>query len=143
MPPPPRRPSRGQPPPPRRPSRGQPPRRSGAGRPDDEPRRPRLPEPELPGEVNPRELDRDARSDLRSLPPSLADRVASHLIAAGRALDDDPTRAHAHAWYARSLAPRLATVREAAGVTAYRVGDFAAALAELRAVRRMTGDPAH
>jgi tetratricopeptide (TPR) repeat protein len=115
------------------------PRRDGA---DDAPRRPRLAEPELPADIDPRELDRDARAELRSLPESLAERVAVHLIAAGRAIDDDPALARRHAWYARSLAPRLAIVREAAGVTAYADGDFAAALAELRAVRRMTGDPA-
>src|SRR5207302_4266539 len=75
-------------------------------------------------------------------PETLADRVGAHLVAAGRALDGDPGLARKHAWYARSLAPRLAIVREAAGVTAYVDGDYAVALAELRAVRRMTGDPA-
>jgi tetratricopeptide (TPR) repeat protein len=65
--------------------------------------------------------------------------VAAHLVAAGLLLDDDPVQARAHAWYARGLAPRLAVVREAAGVTAYAAGDYAAALSELRAVRRMTG----
>jgi tetratricopeptide (TPR) repeat protein len=69
--------------------------------------------------------------------------VTNHLVAAGLLLDDDPQRAHQHATYARSLAPRLALVREAAGLTAYRTGDYAGALAELRAVRRMTGDPSH
>jgi tetratricopeptide (TPR) repeat protein len=69
--------------------------------------------------------------------------VTQHLVAAGLLLDEDPQRAHTHAWYARSLAPRLALVREAAGLTAYRTGDYAVALAELRAVRRMTGDPSH
>jgi tetratricopeptide (TPR) repeat protein len=117
--------------------------RRPAGDRADEPRRPRLPEPELPADVAPRDLDRDARAELRSLPASLADKVASHLVMAGRLLDDDPGRARDHAWYARSLAPRLAVVREAAGITAYRAGDYAAALAELRAVRRMTGDPGH
>ena len=112
-----------------------------AGRPDEEPRRPRVPEPELPGDVDPRELDRDARAELRSLPASLADKIAAHLIVAGRLLDDDPPAAREHAWYARQLAPRLAVTREAAGITAYRAGDYAAALAELRAVRRMNGDP--
>ena len=101
----------------------------------------RLREPELPDGINPRDLDRDARAELRSLPASLADKVAVHLVAAGRAVDEDPARARSHAWYARQLAPRLAVVREAAGVTAYAAGDYAAALAELRAVRRMTGDP--
>ena len=47
-------------------------------------------------------------------------------------IPQDPQLAHTHAWYARQLAPRLAIVREAAGVTAYAVGDYAAALAELR-----------
>ena len=104
-------------------------------------RTPRLREPELPDDVSPRDLDRDARAELRSLPTSLADKVAVHLVAAGRALDEDPQGAHAHAWYARQLAPRLAIVREAAGITSYATGDYANALAELRAVRRMTGDP--
>ena len=107
----------------------------------EERRAPRLREPDLPEDASPRDLDRDARAELRSLPSSLADKVAAHLVAAGRALDDDPARAHAHAWYARQLAPRLAVVREAAAITAYATGDYAAALAELRAVRRMTGDP--
>ena len=110
---------------------------------DDRPSRPRLREPALPDDISPRDLDREARAELRSLPASLAERVASHLVAAGRLIDDEPRAAHDHAWYARQLAPRLALVREAAGITAYRVGDYAAALGELRAVRRMTGDPAH
>jgi len=108
---------------------------------DGPPRTPRLREPDLPEDVSARDLDRDARAELRSLPASLADKVAMHLVAAGRALDDDPQLAHTHAWYARQLAPRLAIVREAAGVTSYAVGDYAAALAELRAARRITGDP--
>ena len=131
------------PPPPRRPER-RPERRSEAGpRRDNEPRRSRLREPELPPDLPPAELDRAAKAELRSLPESLAERVAKHLVAAGLLLDDDPERAHQHATYARSLAPRLALVREAAGLTAYSIGDYAAALAELRAVRRMTGDPSH
>lgn len=109
----------------------------------DEPRRPRLREPELPADLPEGELDRAAKAELRSLPESLAEKVTAHLVAAGLLLDDDPQRAHQHATYARSLAPRLALVREAAGLTAYRTGDYAAALADLRAVRRMTGDPSH
>jgi tetratricopeptide (TPR) repeat protein len=100
-----------------------------------------LREPDLPEGITSRDLDRDARAELRSLPPSLADKVGAHLAAAGRVLDEDPAAARAHAWYARQLAPRLAVVREAAGITAYAAGDYAAALSELRAVRRMTGDP--
>jgi tetratricopeptide (TPR) repeat protein len=105
--------------------------------------RPRLPEPPLPPDLPAAELDRATRTELRGLPESLAERITQHLVAAGLLIDDDPEGAHRHAWYARSLAPRLALVREAAGLTAYRIGDYAAALAELRAVRRMTGDAAH
>lgn len=122
---------------PRDADRGRPPRAH------DRERRPRLREPELAPDLPEAELDRTARAELRSLPDTLAERVAKHLVAAGLLLDDDPARAHEHAWYARSLAPRLALVREAAGITAYRTGDYAAAIAELRAVRRMTGDPSH
>jgi hypothetical protein len=83
------------------------------------------------------------RAGLRSLPEDLAEKIALHLLAAGRLIDDDPPAASTHARYARDLAPRLAVVREAAGVAAYRAGYYAAALAELRAVRRMTGDPTY
>jgi tetratricopeptide (TPR) repeat protein len=111
--------------------------------PDDRPRRPRVTEPALPADIDPRELDRGVRSGLRSLPQDLAEKIASHLVAAGRLIDDDPEAAAAHTAYARGLAPRLAVVREAAGVAAYRNGDYAAALSELRVVRRMTGDPSY
>jgi tetratricopeptide (TPR) repeat protein len=139
---------------PERPQRLQRPQRSGrpqrAARPDrparaDRPERrtPRPVEPEVPADISPRDLDRAARAELRSLPESLADKIAVHLVAAGRALDEQPAKAHAHASYARQLAPRLALVREAAGLTAYATGDYTTALAELRAVRRMTGNPDH
>ena len=121
--------------------RPRPARPASARRDADEARRPRVQEPELPPDLPEEGLDRSARAELRSLPDSLAERVTRHLVAAGLFLDDDPEQAHRHAWYARSLAPRLAIVREAAGLTAYRTGDYAGALAELRAVRRMTGDP--
>jgi tetratricopeptide (TPR) repeat protein len=120
------------PPPPRRPARD-----------DDRPHRRRSREPELADDIQARDLDRGARAGLRSLPEDLAERIARHLVAAGRALDEDPQRAAAHATFARELAPRLALVREAAGVTAYHCGDYAAALSDLRAVRRMTGDPSY
>jgi tetratricopeptide (TPR) repeat protein len=109
----------------------------------DEPRRERLPEPELPADLPVAELDRSVRAELRSLPATLADRVAAHLCAAGVLMDDEPDRAAAHARYAKSIAPRVAATREAAGLTAYRSGDYATALTELRAHRRMTGSPGH
>ncbi|HWB66062.1 MAG TPA: hypothetical protein VG708_04465 [Mycobacteriales bacterium] len=103
----------------------------------------REPEPPLPEHIAATDLDRAARAGLRSLGEGLAERVARHLVAAGAVLDEDPDRALAHARYARRLAPRLAVVREAAGVAAYRAGEYAEALSDLRAWRRMTGDPTY
>jgi tetratricopeptide (TPR) repeat protein len=97
----------------------------------------------VPDDIDPRELDRTTRAGLRSLPTDLAEKIARHLVAAGRLIEDDPQAAAAHAQYARSLAPRLGVVREATGVAAYRCGDYATALTELRAVRRMTGDQSY
>ncbi len=83
------------------------------------------------------------RRDLVSLPKELADLVARHLVAAGTLLEDDPARALQHARFARSKAPRIAAVREAAGLAAYRAGEWAEALSELRAARRISGGPGH
>jgi tetratricopeptide (TPR) repeat protein len=79
-------------------------------------------------------------NQLRSLPEKLANRVARHLVAAGRLLDTDPETAYAHALAARARAARVAVVREAAGETAYAAGRFKDALAELKAARRLSGD---
>lgn len=69
--------------------------------------------------------------------------VARHLVAAGMLLEDDPDQALLHARYARRRASRIAAVREAAGIAAYRAGEWAEALAELRTARRMGGGPGH
>lgn len=95
--------------------------------------------PVIADDADPAELPDDVRRELRSLPPALAERVARHLVMAGRLLEDDPAAAHGHTAAARGLAARLAVVREAAGVTAYRSARYAEALGELRALRRMTG----
>jgi tetratricopeptide (TPR) repeat protein len=63
--------------------------------------------------------------------------VARRLVAAG--LDEDPARALQHAQAARRLAARVGVVREICGIAAYRAGEWAEALAELRAARRLTG----
>jgi tetratricopeptide (TPR) repeat protein len=73
----------------------------------------------------------------------VAEEVAKHLVAAGTLLEEDPERALAHARYARSKASRLAVVREAAGLAAYRAGEWNEAIGELRAARRMGGGPGH
>jgi tetratricopeptide (TPR) repeat protein len=63
--------------------------------------------------------------------------VARHLVAAGVLLDEDPETALAHARAARARSSRIAAIREAVGIAAYHCGDWAQALAELRAARRM------
>ncbi len=68
---------------------------------------------------------------------STADTVARHLVAAGELLDEDPEAALAHAQAARARSGRIAAVREAVGIAAYQCGDWAQALSEFRAARRM------
>ena len=58
---------------------------------------------------------------------------------AGQLSESDPAAALAHARAARRIASRVASVREAAGLAAYAAGEYAEALAELRAHRRMSG----
>ncbi len=89
------------------------------------------------------ELDAEVRRDLRGLQKDTAETVARHLVAAGSLVDDDPDQALAHARYARYRASRIALVREAAGIAAYHAGEWAEALGELRAARRMGGGPGH
>jgi tetratricopeptide (TPR) repeat protein len=106
-------------------------------------RTPLPPGPELPEWADPRELDPAVRAGLRGLDPRNADKVAAHLVAAGTLVDEDPQAALAHARAARDRASRVAAVREAVGVAAYHAGDFAEAARELRAYRRMSGDPGY
>ncbi|WP_345339004.1 hypothetical protein [Planotetraspora kaengkrachanensis] len=95
-------------------------------------------------DISPDELDRETLAELRSLPNDLADLVASHLVAAARALSaDEPERAYEHAKVARRFAGRIGVIREATGIAAYRAGQYAEALADLRAARRMTGSDAY
>jgi tetratricopeptide (TPR) repeat protein len=69
--------------------------------------------------------------------------VARHLVAAGQIIDEDADLALAHATAARRMASRIAVVREAVGLAAYAVGDWAAAIAELRTYHRMSGLQTH
>ncbi|WP_243726247.1 hypothetical protein, partial [Actinomadura rubrisoli] len=84
----------------------------------------------------------DARAELRTLPKDLATRVARHLVMAGKLAEDEPEQAYKHARAARRLASRVGIVREAAGLAAYHAGDWAEALAELRAARRLSAGDA-
>jgi tetratricopeptide (TPR) repeat protein len=90
-----------------------------------------------------KELDRSVAQQLRGLPEKLASRVARHLVAAGLTLDTDPTTAYQHTLAARARAARIAVVREACGEAAYAAGEYAEALSELRAAKRMNGSQAY
>ncbi len=93
--------------------------------------------PRLSADIEARQLAPEIRRELVTLDKSTADYVARHLVAAGNLLDEDPETALAHARAARNRAGRIAAVREAVGIAAYHCGDWAQALAELRAARRM------
>ncbi|WP_420120663.1 tetratricopeptide repeat protein [Nakamurella sp.] len=64
-------------------------------------------------------------------------------MAAGTLADDDPDTAWWHARAARARGGRIAVVRETVGLVAYRAGEWAEAIGELRAARRMGGGPGH
>jgi tetratricopeptide (TPR) repeat protein len=71
----------------------------------------------------------------------MRDRVGCLLVAAEWALEDDEAEsALEFTKEAKRLAGRVASVREAHGITSYRNARYADALSEFRAVRRMTGD---
>jgi tetratricopeptide (TPR) repeat protein len=93
--------------------------------------------PPIPAEIEAKQLSPEIRGELTTLDRATADVVARHLVAAGELLEDDPEAALAHARAARARSGRIAAVREAVGIAAYHCGDWAQALAELRAARRM------
>lgn len=95
--------------------------------------------PPLPEDITGGELDRNVTAQLKGLPEKLAARVARHLAAAGMLVDEDPQTAYQHTLAARARAARVAVVREACGEAAYAAGEFAEALSELRAAKRMNG----
>jgi len=81
------------------------------------------------------------RDELRGLPADLAATVGRYLVAAE--LATVPEVAYGYAQAARHLAARIGVVREVSGITAYKTGRWAEALAELRAARRLTGRGEH
>ncbi|WP_445160535.1 hypothetical protein ACTXG5_20505 [Mycobacterium sp. Dal123C01] len=93
--------------------------------------------PAIPPGVDAKQLAPEIRGELSTLDRITADAVARHLVAAGELMDEDPEAALNHARAARAKSSRIAAIREAVGIAAYRSGDWAQALAELRAARRM------
>jgi len=116
-------------------------RSSRDGRRPREPReeRPRHDDPPILEEVQPADLDRAARVELKTLAKENAEAVARHLVMAARLIETDPALAHRHALAAQRRAGRIGVVRETVAITAYATGDFALALRELRTYRRITG----
>jgi tetratricopeptide (TPR) repeat protein len=93
--------------------------------------------PQIPADIEAKQLAPEIRRELSTLDRATADAIARHLVAAGELIDDDPQAALSHARAARARSGRIAAVREAVGIAAYQCGDWAQALAELRAARRM------
>lgn len=89
------------------------------------------------------DLHSEVRAELLGLNRPVAETVSRHLVAAGRLLEEEPELALAHALAARRLASRIAPVREAVGLAAYRAGEWQTAVAELRTYHRMTGRQTH
>ncbi|MEV8339516.1 hypothetical protein [Leucobacter sp. NPDC077196] len=73
----------------------------------------------------------------------MQERVARHLAMVAFLIDDDPELAHQHALSANRRAGRIPVARETLAITAYRTGDFALALRELRTHRRLSGLDGH
>ncbi|MCS4535022.1 hypothetical protein [Corynebacterium sp. HS2168-gen11] len=101
----------------------------------------RVNEPDLPNDLDVRDLDPMVLQDLKVLAKDNAEVVAKHMIMAATWLADDPQLALRHARAAKDRAGRVAVVRETAGIAAYHAGEWKEALSELRAARRMSGGP--
>jgi tetratricopeptide (TPR) repeat protein len=108
-----------------------------AGPPDTDTGDARRDVPQIPPDVEAKQLAPEIRRELSTLDRATAEAVARHLVAAGGLIDDDPEAALNHARAARARSGRIAAVREAVGIAAYHCGDWSQALAELRAARRM------
>ncbi|MDF1488036.1 tetratricopeptide repeat protein [Tessaracoccus caeni] len=85
------------------------------------------------------ELPIGVRAELKGVSKERAAEAGAHIWAAGQLIDVDPALAYRHAEAARRRAPRLPVTREATAETAYAAGEYAVALREYRAIRRMTG----
>lgn len=95
--------------------------------------------PEIDEDVTGKELDRSVWAELRTLSKPNAEGVARHLVMVGRLMDTDLPAALQHAEAAMARAARVAAVREAVGVVAYRTGQWSRAVSEFRTARRLSG----
>lgn len=105
------------------------------------PARPRAQRPELPDDVRP-DVPRRVHGELRQhvRDRELLDEVAVAMTLATRALEDDaPEDAMPYVVWCKEVAPRSPSVRETLAIALYLSGEYARALSELRAYRRMSG----
>ena len=93
--------------------------------------------PRIPDSVTDDQVSREVRDELGSLSLDRASIVGRYLVAAELAAD--PEQAYRYAQAAKRLAARVGIVREVSGIMAYKSGQWAEALTELQAGRRMTG----
>ncbi len=103
------------------------------------PKQERKPDPAIDADVTGLEIDRAIKNELRTLSKENAKGVGQHLVMVSRLLDVDINGARAHAETAVRRAGRVAAVREARGLVAYREGDYQMALSEFRTARRLSG----
>jgi hypothetical protein len=115
------------------------PGRAESDEPDNRSVRPRFIDPPLPEDVTAKDLPKDVRNELKTLTVENQEHVACHLVMAARLIEDEPETAHQHAIAASRRGGRIGVVRETLAITAYRTGDYALALRELRTYRRITG----
>jgi tetratricopeptide (TPR) repeat protein len=97
----------------------------------------------IPDDIRANDLHPAARNELKTLQADVQERVARHLAMVAMLIDEDPELAHQHALSASRRAGRIPVARETLAITAYRTGDFALALRELRTYRRLSGLDGH
>ena len=100
-------------------------------------------DPVIADRVDARDLHPSARNELKTLQAEVQERVAKHLAMVALLIDEDPELAHQHAISASRRAGRIPVVRETLAMTAYRTGDYALAIRELRTFRRLSGRDTH
>lgn len=98
-------------------------------------------EPPTPADYDESMLPSAVRAELKGLSKENASVVGAHLLAVGELIDEDPALAYRHAEAARRRAARLPVIREVAAEAAYAAGEYAVALREFRALKRMSGSP--
>lgn len=97
--------------------------------------------PPIPDWATESALDRHVLREFEALGERRSSEVARRLVAAYVAADEgDHATALSHVAVVRVVGARLAAAREAAGIIAYRCGDYELASKDLKAARRISGN---